>query len=68
MWLKQDRIGAGLEPGLTSTDQAELVAARRRIAQLGTELEVTRRAIELVRESVPAHSALASCWRASGRT
>ncbi|MBD2897861.1 hypothetical protein amrb99_68280 [Actinomadura sp. RB99] len=42
-----------LEPGLTSADQAELVAARRRIAQLEDELAVTRRAIELVKQAVP---------------
>jgi transposase len=35
-WRKQDRIDSGLEPGLSSADHAELVAARRRIAQLET--------------------------------
>jgi transposase-like protein len=53
VWLRQDRIDSGLEPGLTSADQAELVAARRRLARLETELAVTRRAIELVGEAVP---------------
>ncbi|WP_342787100.1 helix-turn-helix domain-containing protein [Actinomadura decatromicini] len=53
VWLRQDRIDTGLEPGLTSTDQAELIAARRRIAQLETELEATRRAIDLVKQAVP---------------
>ncbi|MFB4320730.1 transposase [Actinomadura sp. 21ATH] len=53
VWLRQDRIDSGLEPGLTSADQAELVAARRRIAELETELAVIRRAVELVREAVP---------------
>jgi hypothetical protein len=43
----------GLEPGLTSAEHAELVAARRRIAQLETELAVTRRAVELVKQAVP---------------
>ncbi|GAA4612948.1 hypothetical protein GCM10023195_55830 [Actinoallomurus liliacearum] len=52
-WRRQDRIDAGLEAGVTSSDHAELVAARRRIAELETELAVTRRAIELVREAVP---------------
>ncbi|TYC07566.1 hypothetical protein FXF65_41910 [Actinomadura syzygii] len=51
--LKQDHIDAGPEPGLTSADQAELAPARRRIAQLETELEVTRRAIELVKQAAP---------------
>lgn len=52
-WRRQDRIDRGLEPGLTSSEKAELVAARRRIAELETELRATRRAIELVREVVP---------------
>jgi transposase-like protein len=51
-WRRQDRIDTGLEPGVSSADQAELVAARRRIAELETELAVTRRASELLREVV----------------
>lgn len=43
VWIRQDRIDAGLEPGLSSCDDAKLVAARRRIAALETELEVTGR-------------------------
>ena len=35
---KQDRI-IGREPGVTSAEQAELAAARRRIRELETELE-----------------------------
>jgi transposase len=50
-WWRQDRIDRGLVPGLTSAEKAELVAARRRIAQLETELVATRRAAELLRES-----------------
>ena len=52
-WRRQDRIDRGLEPGLTSTEKAELVAAKRRIAELETELQAMRRAMELVREVVP---------------
>jgi transposase len=52
-WMRQDRIDRGLEPGLTSSEKTELAAARRRIAELETELAATRRAIELVREVVP---------------
>ncbi|MFD1541519.1 transposase [Nonomuraea guangzhouensis] len=47
-WRRQDRIDRGLEPGLTSSEKAELVVAKRRIAELETELQATRRAIELV--------------------
>lgn len=52
-WRRQEQIDAGLRPGVSSTDNAELVAARRRIAQLESELAVARRAAELLREAVP---------------
>ena len=52
-WMRQDRIDRGLEPGLTSSEKTELTAAKRRIAELETELAASRRAIELVREVVP---------------
>ncbi|MEH0955316.1 transposase [Micromonospora sp. CPCC 205554] len=34
-WRRQDLIDTGQLPGVTSTDQAELVAARRRITEPG---------------------------------
>lgn len=49
-WRRQDRIDKGLVPGLTSKEKAELTAAKKRIAELETELKVTRRAVELLRE------------------
>ena len=52
-WRRQDRIDRGLEPGLTSAERSELAAAKRRIAELETELGATRRAMKLVREVVP---------------
>jgi transposase len=52
-WRRQDRIDRGLEPGLTSSEKSELAAAKRRIAELETELQAMRRAMELVREVVP---------------
>ena len=52
-WRRQDRIDRGLVPGLTSAEKAELIAARKRIVDLETELKTTRRAMELVREAVP---------------
>jgi transposase len=51
-WRKQDQIDRGERSGLTSSDREELVAARRRIAQLEAELAATRRANELLREVV----------------
>ncbi len=52
-WRRQEQIDAGLRPGVSSTEHAELVAARRRIAELESELAVARRAAELLREAVP---------------
>jgi transposase len=50
VWRRQDRIDKGLIPGLTSTEKAELTAAKKRIAELETELALARRAVELLRE------------------
>ena len=43
-WKQQDRIDAGAVPGMSSSESAELKAARRRIAELENELAATRRA------------------------
>jgi len=48
-WRRQDRIDKGLEAGLSSPQRAELVAARKRIRELETELVVHRRATELLK-------------------
>jgi transposase len=53
VWRKQDRIDKGLEPGLSSAERSELSAAKRRIAELETELAVHRRASELLGKVVP---------------
>jgi transposase len=52
-WRRQDQIDRGERTGLASNDREELVAARRRIAQLEAELAATKRANELLREVVP---------------
>lgn len=52
-WRRQELIDTGQLPGVTSSEQAELVAARRRIAELETELAVHRRAAELLKEAMP---------------
>ena len=49
-WRRQDRIDRGEAPGLTTLEHAELAAARKRIRELETELEVHRRATELLKE------------------
>ena len=49
-WQKQDRIDGGTTPGVTTSDNAELRAARQRIAELEAELAATKRASELFAE------------------
>lgn len=51
-WRRQDRIDRGETSGLSSSEQAELRAARRRIVELETELAVTRRVNELLKARV----------------
>ena len=46
-WLKQDRIDRGERPGLSTDQQLELAAAKRRIRQLETELAVARKVNEV---------------------
>ncbi len=49
-WRKQARIDAGLEPGLTTAEHAELAAAKRRIRELEAEVAIHRHATELLKE------------------
>lgn len=49
-WRRQARIDAGIEAGLTTSEKAELAAAKRRIRELETELAIHRRATELLKE------------------
>jgi transposase-like protein len=49
-WRRQHLVDTGQ---LTSEDQAELVAARRRIAELEAELAIHRRAADLIGKVVP---------------
>ena len=43
-WRAQDRIDRGERPGLSSVELSELAQARRRIRELETELEITKKA------------------------
>ena len=52
-WRRQQLIDSGQMPGMASTDHAELVAARKRIAELENELAIHRRAAELLGDVVP---------------
>jgi transposase-like protein len=49
-WRKQDRVDRGLEPGLTTTEKAELGAARKRINELENELAIAQCAVDLLKE------------------
>jgi transposase-like protein len=51
-WRRQQLVDRGELPGLTSAEREELREARRRIRELETELEVHRRAAELLKEEV----------------
>lgn len=46
-WRRQARIDAGVEPDLTTAEHAELVALRRRVRELETELAIHSRETEL---------------------
>lgn len=49
-WRRQDRIDRGLQPGLSTAENGELAKARKRISELETEVAVSRRALELLKE------------------
>jgi transposase-like protein len=52
-WMAQDRIDRGERPGLSTADRGELARSRRRITELESELEITRKASALFAEGVP---------------
>jgi transposase-like protein len=52
-WRRQQLIDSGQLPGMTSGDHAELVAARKRIAELEAELAIHRKAAEFFGDVVP---------------
>ncbi len=49
-WRRQDRIDRGIEPGLTTAEKGELAAAKKRIAELETDLAIAQRAVDLLTE------------------
>jgi transposase-like protein len=48
-WRNQHQIDRGLRAGVSTSESAELAAARKRIRELETELAVTKRANELLK-------------------
>lgn len=49
-WRRQDRIHRGDQPGLTAAEKGELAAAKKRIAELETELKIAQRAVDVLKE------------------
>lgn len=49
-WRRQDRIDRGVRPGLNTAEKAELAEARKRIAELETDLAIAQKAIDLPKE------------------
>ena len=52
-WVKQGRIDRGELPGVSTSESAELRAARRRIRELETELLIVRQAAKFLGEDRP---------------
>jgi transposase len=52
-WIKQDRIDRGELVGQTTTESAQLRAARKRIRELETELAIIRQAAKFLGEDKP---------------
>ena len=51
-WRAQDQVDRGLRQGISTAERGELAAARRRIQELETELELVRKAAALFEEGV----------------
>ena len=47
-WIKQDKVDRGVIPGRTTVESKELRRVRRRIRELEAEVEILRRANELL--------------------
>jgi transposase len=47
-WVKQDKIDRGFVPGRTTIESRDLRRARKRIRELEAEVEILRRANELL--------------------
>ena len=52
-WIKQDRIDRGEISGKTTSESAELRAARKRVRELETELAIIRQAAKFLGEDKP---------------
>lgn len=59
-WRRQEGIDRGEIDGVTTQEQAELAQAKKRIAQLETELAVATRAVDLLKEQTRPQGRLCS--------
>jgi transposase len=50
-WRRQDRIDGGLQPGVSTAENAESAKAKMPIAELQTKLGISRRAIKLLKDA-----------------
>ena len=52
-WARQDQIGRGERPGITTLESTELATAEKRIRQLETEVDILKVAAKLLGEDRP---------------
>ena len=50
VWRRQTRIDSGVDPGLSTSERAELAVAEWRIREVETEFAIHRRATERLEE------------------
>ena len=67
-WRAQDQIDRGVRVGVSTSESAELAAARKRIRDLETELAVTKRAHELLQAQSDPKGGGRSSRRSRART
>ena len=67
-WRNQELIDTGQKPVLSSIESAELAAARRRIAELETELAIAERSTELLKSVAAAKAVRSNRSDGQGRT
>ncbi len=49
-WRRQDRVDRGLAPGLSTKENGELAAPRKRISELENQLAIAQRGVDLLKE------------------
>ena len=50
IWRRQERIDRGIQPGVSTAENAVLAKAMKRIAELETELAIAQKAVDLLKE------------------